>query len=86
MGTEGIPVIDLADPEAPGTVRAIGVACRDWGFFQAVGHGVEARLIASVQRVMRAFFARDSISVTICVVLIRLLLCAFVHIVKCILA
>ncbi len=43
---------------APATVRAIGAACRDWGFFQAVGHGVEPRLIASVQRQMRAFFAQ----------------------------
>ncbi len=39
-------------------MRAIGAACRDWGFFQAVGHGVDPRLIASVQRQMRAFFAQ----------------------------
>jgi len=58
MSAEGIPVIDIADPEAPETVQAIGAACRDWGFFQAVGHGVEPRLIASVQRQMRAFFAQ----------------------------
>jgi isopenicillin N synthase-like dioxygenase len=58
MSREGIPVIDLAEPLAPRTVRAIGAACRDWGFFQAVGHGVEPRLIASVQRQMRAFFAQ----------------------------
>ncbi|MEJ0036021.1 MAG: 2OG-Fe(II) oxygenase family protein [Gammaproteobacteria bacterium] len=58
MSEEGIPVIDLADPEAAGTVRAVGEACREWGFFQAVGHGVDPRLIASVQRRMRAFFAQ----------------------------
>jgi len=56
MSVEGIPVVDIADPEAPETVRAIGAACRDWGFFQAVGHGVDPHLIASVQRQMRAFF------------------------------
>jgi isopenicillin N synthase-like dioxygenase len=58
MSVEDIPVIDIANPQAPATVRAIGTACRDWGFFQAVGHGVEPGLIASVQRQMRAFFAQ----------------------------
>jgi isopenicillin N synthase-like dioxygenase len=58
MSGEGIPVIDLADPEAPATARAVGAACRDWGFFQAVGHGVDAHLIARLQRQMRAFFAQ----------------------------
>jgi isopenicillin N synthase-like dioxygenase len=58
MSAEGIPVIDLADPEAPATARAIGAACRDWGFFQAVGHGVDRHLIASLQRQMRVFFAQ----------------------------
>lgn len=58
MSTEDIPVIDLADAEAPDTVRAIGRACRDWGFFQAIGHGVDPRLIANVQWQMRDFFAQ----------------------------
>lgn len=58
MSVEGIPVIDIGDSQAPATVRAIGAACRDWGFFQAVGHGIEPRLIASVQRQARAFFAQ----------------------------
>ncbi len=58
MKVEEIPVIDIANPEAPSTVRAIGAACREWGFFQAVGHGVDRTLVASVQRQMRAFFAQ----------------------------
>ncbi len=40
-----IPVIDVSDPERPETCRAIDAACREWGFFQAVGHGVEPRLV-----------------------------------------
>ena len=58
MSAAGIPVIDLADPEAPDTARAVGAACRDWGFFQAVGHGVDPHLIARLQRQMRLFFAQ----------------------------
>ena len=59
MSVEGVPVIDISDPESRETVEAIGAACRDWGFFQAVGHGVDPRLIANVQRQMRAFFAQE---------------------------
>lgn len=58
MSTGNIPVIDISNPEAPGTSRAIGAACREWGFFQAVGHGVDAHLIAKLQRQMRVFFAQ----------------------------
>ncbi len=51
-----LPVIDLSDPEHPGTRRAIDAACREWGFFQAVGHGIDLRQIAELRRQMRAFF------------------------------
>lgn len=58
MSAEGIPVIDLAESEAPATVNAIGAACRDWGFFQVIGHGVDSGLIARAQQEMRGFFAQ----------------------------
>jgi isopenicillin N synthase-like dioxygenase len=58
MSVEAIPVIDIADPDSAETVRAIGDACNHWGFFQAVGHGVDVHLIANIQRQMRAFFAQ----------------------------
>src|SRR5882724_4497417 len=58
VSAEGIPVVDLTDAERPEVVRAIGGACREWGFFQALGHGVDSRLIASMHRQMRAFFAQ----------------------------
>ncbi len=49
-----VPVIDLSDPEATGSIAA---ACRDWGFFQVTGHDVQPRLIEAVWRETRAFFA-----------------------------
>ncbi|MEM8903052.1 MAG: 2-oxoglutarate and iron-dependent oxygenase domain-containing protein [Actinomycetota bacterium] len=49
-----VPVIDLLDPEAP---RRIDEACRTWGFFSIVGHGVDDRVIAEAWDEMRAFFA-----------------------------
>lgn len=38
-------------------MEALHEACRDWGFFQVVGHGVEARLRRETQRQMEAFFS-----------------------------
>jgi isopenicillin N synthase-like dioxygenase len=57
-----VPVIDLA-PYFAGTAQGkrrvaseLDRACREVGFYIIVGHGVEAQLIAQVERVSRAFF------------------------------
>ncbi|KAK8950048.1 Leucoanthocyanidin dioxygenase [Platanthera guangdongensis] len=57
----GIPVIDLgrlggSAVECRATMRAIADACREWGFFQAVNHGVDADLIDEMVAVWREFF------------------------------
>jgi isopenicillin N synthase-like dioxygenase len=57
MSHSHLPVIDIADLERRATHRAIDAACRDWGFFQVVGHGIDEDVIASLKRQMRAFFA-----------------------------
>ena len=36
--------------------QAIDAACREWGVFQVVGHGIDARLIGALRRQMRALF------------------------------
>jgi isopenicillin N synthase-like dioxygenase len=59
----GVPVIDLSPALAgtPGAVDAlaaqVGAACRDWGFFVAVGHGVPEATVARAVEAGRAFFA-----------------------------
>jgi isopenicillin N synthase-like dioxygenase len=50
------PVIDLADAERAHTHRAIDAACREWGVFQVVNHGIDLRLMAALRRQMRALF------------------------------
>ncbi len=52
-----IPVIDIRrlDDDA-GALRQVHEACRDWGFFQIVGHRVPADLLTATHAAMRAFF------------------------------
>jgi len=49
-----VPVIDLA---ASAAEAAIGDACRDWGFFQVVGHDIPSPLCERFVRELRRFFA-----------------------------
>lgn len=52
----GVPLIDLSDPPDD-VIEAVGQACRDWGFFQIVGHGVAQSEIESVLDLSRRYFA-----------------------------
>lgn len=59
-----IPVIDVGELVAGGSAsRAVGQrlgdACRQSGFFYAVGHGVDEGLLARLQELSRQFFAQD---------------------------
>jgi len=59
-----IPVIDIA-PLVSGTgdrrktAIEIGEACRDWGFFYIVGHGVNPQLVRNLEETSRTFFTQD---------------------------
>ena len=55
MSVERVPVIDLRGDSAH-TRAAIDTACRDWGFFQVTGHGIDAALFDALTLQMRAFF------------------------------
>ena len=57
MSAESLPVIDIRDLRNKPTQRAIDGACREWGFFQIVGHGIDDAATAALRRAMRAFFA-----------------------------
>jgi isopenicillin N synthase-like dioxygenase len=62
LSEASVPLIDVGPlVHGKGDVRAvadeIGCACRDVGFFYAVGHGVDPALQARLQALARAFFA-----------------------------
>lgn len=61
----GVPVVDVsallregaaASSSAP-AVSAIDGACREWGFFQIVGHGISAERTERFEAALRSFFA-----------------------------
>ncbi len=57
MSTDTLPVIDVRNLRSAAALSAIDAACRDWGFFQIVGHGIDTRTTTALRRAMRAFFA-----------------------------
>ena len=53
-----IPIIDLTT-STEFVAAQIHQACRDYGFFYIVGHGVDERLQENLEKLSRQFFAQD---------------------------
>jgi isopenicillin N synthase-like dioxygenase len=56
MSIDSVPVISIEALEDPKTLEALDRACREWGFFQVVDHGVSDEVIANLKRRMHEFF------------------------------
>jgi len=54
---DDIPVLDFRSGAAQDLVAATELACRDFGLFQVLGHGLDPQLIAALRDQMRVFFA-----------------------------
>ncbi|KAF7049392.1 hypothetical protein CFC21_057937 [Triticum aestivum] len=59
-GSLNIPVVDMSMPDSGETVRAVDAACREWGFFQAVNHGVSPELLRRARSSWRGFFRQPA--------------------------
>jgi isopenicillin N synthase-like dioxygenase len=61
MSDRGLPVIDVAPlisgGDAERVAREIGAACRDLGFFYAIGHGIGADTLVALNEASQDFFA-----------------------------
>ncbi|KAG4165276.1 hypothetical protein ERO13_A13G069400v2 [Gossypium hirsutum] len=59
---EPIPTIDFSlltsshPDQRSKTIRELGIACRDWGFFMVTNHGVPERMMKAIIEVCREFF------------------------------
>ncbi|KAK9290599.1 hypothetical protein L1049_008770 [Liquidambar formosana] len=51
-----IPLIDLQNAFDEATLREVSDACRKWGFFQIVNHGVSSELMKRTREIWRDFF------------------------------
>ncbi|CBI32489.3 jasmonate-induced oxygenase 2 [Vitis vinifera] len=54
---EGIPLIDLSSANASNHVSQIADACKNWGFFQVINHGVPSESRRKIEDAARKFFA-----------------------------
>jgi isopenicillin N synthase-like dioxygenase len=56
MTIQSIPVIDINRLSSPETLAALDTACREWGFFQVINHGIPQDVIETTFDETRAFF------------------------------
>lgn len=57
MKSQSVPVIDINRLQHPDTLAELDQACREWGFFQVVNHGIPREAIDKTFAQARAFFA-----------------------------
>ncbi|KAI3927023.1 hypothetical protein MKW92_052128 [Papaver armeniacum] len=53
---ETVPVIDIENLVSPEELDRLHYACKEWGFFQVVNHGVDALLVDNVKSEIQGFF------------------------------
>jgi isopenicillin N synthase-like dioxygenase len=55
-----VPVIDIRQLGSPATRAAIHEACRDWGFFQVTGHGIDPVVVDEIFAASHLFFQQSA--------------------------
>ncbi len=58
MKTSDVPIIDISRLGDTGTRRQLDLACREWGVFWIVEHGIDAAVIEALTSEMHSFFAQ----------------------------
>jgi isopenicillin N synthase-like dioxygenase len=58
MSQNSIPVIDIGRLRDPGTLAELDTACREWGFFQVVNHGMRQETMDGILARALEFFAQ----------------------------
>jgi isopenicillin N synthase-like dioxygenase len=58
LKTETVPVIDIENLNSAATLVALDEACREWGFFQIVNHGIDEKIIDRLKTEAYGFFSQ----------------------------
>jgi isopenicillin N synthase-like dioxygenase len=58
MSLQNIPVIDIEHLHDARTLQSLEMACREWGFFQVVNHGIAESTVTRLMHEARLFFAQ----------------------------
>ncbi len=59
MKSNSVPVIDICELRNPATLALLDAACRDWGFFQVINHGIPEDVISAAFVASHAFFSQS---------------------------
>ena len=57
VGIDAVPVVDIAELDRASVRADIDAACREWGFFQVTGHGIDAGVLDGLFAAAKRFFA-----------------------------
>jgi len=60
MNINSVPVIDIHELAGAGTLAQLDEACREWGFFQVIHHGIPDTAIRELFDAANAFFAQST--------------------------
>lgn len=60
MNINSVPVIDIHELSGEDTLALLDAACREWGFFQVIHHGIPETVIREIFAAAHAFFALPS--------------------------
>ena len=58
MKPNSVPVIDVNELNHPDTLAEVDAACREWGFFQVINHGIPQGVIDKMMNETHAFFSQ----------------------------
>lgn len=53
---KNIPVVDMEKVESGAAVKEMAEACREWGFFQIINHGISGEMMECVKESWKEFF------------------------------
>lgn len=58
MKSNSVPVIDISQLNHADTLAELDTACREWGFFQVINHGIPQNAIDKMMNETQSFFAQ----------------------------